>query len=108
MIYNLCDNAIKYNKINGNVDIIINIVDSKVKLSVKDTGIGIADIHKNRVFERFYRVDASHSTIGSTGLGLAIVKHGAIYHNADVFLESEENKGTEVTIFFERYIKVVQ
>ncbi len=103
MIYNLCDNAIKYNKENGAVDVIINTTDSKVNLTVRDTGIGIPQSEQSRVFERFYRVDKSHSKlVGGTGLGLAIVKHGAAYHNADISLESTEGKGTSVTISFSK------
>ena len=101
MIYNLCDNAIKYNKDNGNIDVIINQVGGKTSITVKDTGIGIPALEQSRVFERFYRVDKSHSKlVGGTGLGLAIVKHGAAYHNAEISLESTENKGTSVTISF--------
>lgn len=103
MIYNLCDNAIKYNKENGIADIIITSSDKKVSLTVRDTGIGIPPEHKSRVFERFYRVDKSHSKrVGGTGLGLAIVKHGAMYHNAEIKLESTEGKGTSVTIEFDK------
>lgn len=101
MIYNLCDNAIKYNKENGLADIIITSAESNVQLTVRDTGIGIPKAHRGRVFERFYRVDKSHSkAIGGTGLGLSIVKHGAAYHNAEISLESEENKGTAISIKF--------
>lgn len=101
MIYNLCDNAIKYNKENGIVDIIVNLADSKVKLIVRDTGIGIPAAQQSRVFERFYRVDKARSkAIGGTGLGLAIVKHGAMYHNAVISLESQENVGTSVSVIF--------
>ena len=103
MIYNLCDNAIKYNKENGVVDVIINIADDKIKLSVRDTGIGIPQSQQDRVFERFYRVDKSRSKAeGGTGLGLSIVKHGAIYHNADISLESTLGKGTAITLTFNR------
>ena len=103
MIYNLCDNAIKYNKENGTVDVIINESKSKVNLTVRDTGIGIPQGEQSRVFERFYRVDKSHSKlVGGTGLGLAIVKHAAAYHDADVFLESTDGKGTSVTISFRK------
>ncbi len=101
MIYNLCDNAIKYNKENGTVDVIINTTDSKVSLTVRDTGIGIPAQEQNRVFERFYRVDKSHSKlVGGTGLGLAIVKHGAMHHNAQVEIDSEVDKGTIIKIIF--------
>lgn len=102
MIYNLCDNAIKYNKENGLADIIITATENKVQLTVRDTGIGIPKSHQDRVFERFYRVDKSHSkSIGGTGLGLSIVKHGAAYHGAEITLESEEGKGTSVSIKFD-------
>lgn len=101
MIYNLCDNAIKYNKENGLADIIITSAEGNVQLTVRDTGIGIPKAHRGRVFERFYRVDKSHSkAIGGTGLGLSIVKHGAAYHNAEISLESEEGKGTSIGIEF--------
>lgn len=103
MIYNLCDNAIKYNKENGSVDVIINSSDKKVKLIVRDTGIGIPQSEQQRVFERFYRVDKSHSKkVGGTGLGLAIVKHGAMYLDAEVSLKSTEGKGTSVTLEFNK------
>ena len=103
MIYNLCDNAIKYNKENGTVDIIINQANGKTSVTVRDTGIGIPQSEQSRVFERFYRVDKSHSKlVGGTGLGLAIVKHGAAYHDADVFLESTDGKGTSVIISFRK------
>ncbi len=101
MIYNLCDNAIKYNKPNGTVDIIISTAEENVKLTVRDTGIGIPVSEQPRVFERFYRVDKSHSKqLGGTGLGLAIVKHAAANMGATVALESEENRGTSVTLCF--------
>ncbi len=103
MIYNLCDNAIKYNKENGTVDVIVNDADKKAYLTVRDTGIGISAEHRSRVFERFYRVDKSRSKqVGGTGLGLAIVKHGAMYHNATITLESAESKGTSVTVTFDK------
>ncbi len=103
MIYNLCDNAIKYNKENGKVDIIINSVGDKINLTVRDTGIGIPNSEQSRVFERFYRVDKSHSKqVGGTGLGLAIVKHAAAYTGAEITLESQENIGTTVTVTFDK------
>lgn len=102
MIYNLCDNGIKYNKPNGSVDIIVTSSQNGVKLTVKDTGIGIPKAEQSRVFERFYRVDKSRSkSAGGTGLGLAIVKHGAMYHSAKLHLESTGGKGTSVTLEFE-------
>ncbi len=101
MVYNLIDNAIKYNKESGSVTVETLSVGSDVRWSVKDTGIGIPRESQPRVFERFYRVDKSHSKdVGGTGLGLSIVKHGAIYHNARVELESEPGKGTEITVVF--------
>lgn len=101
MVYNLCDNAIKYNYPGGKV-IMETVADEKsTKLIVEDNGIGIPPEHQKRVFERFYRVDRSHSKeIGGTGLGLSIVKHGAMYHNADVSMESTPGKGTKITISF--------
>ena len=103
MIYNLCDNAIKYNKESGTVDVIINQANGKTSVTVRDTGIGIPALEQSRVFERFYRVDKSHSKlVGGTGLGLAIVKHGAAYHEAVVSLESTEGKGTSVSIIFKK------
>ena len=101
MVYNLCDNAIKYNFPGGKV-IMETLTDEKsTKLIVEDTGIGIPPEHQKRVFERFYRVDRSHSKeIGGTGLGLSIVKHGAMYHDAEVSMESTPGKGTRITITF--------
>lgn len=101
MLYNLCDNAVKYNKENGTVDVIVSQTGENVNVIVRDTGIGIPYAHRDRVFERFYRVDKSHSRkVGGTGLGLAIVKHGAIYHHAKISLESVEDKGTTITVSF--------
>lgn len=101
MVYNLCDNAIKYNFPGGKV-IMETLTDEKsTRLIVEDTGIGIPPEHQKRVFERFYRVDRSHSKeIGGTGLGLSIVKHGAMYHDAEVSMESTPGKGTRITITF--------
>ena len=97
VVYNLCDNAIKYNTIGGSVEI---CVENK-KLTVRDTGIGIPAEHKDRIFERFYRVDKSHSKAsGGTGLGLSIVKHAAQYHKAQIALESTPGQGTTITIQF--------
>lgn len=103
MIFNLCDNAIKYNKNGGSADIVISPDTEKhtVTLTVRDTGIGIPGYAQSRVFERFYRVDKGRSkSAGGTGLGLAIIKHGAICHNAEIRLKSEENKGTEISVIF--------
>lgn len=101
MVYNLCDNAIKYNRRYGKVSVSVREEETAVILSVKDTGIGIAPEHQERVFERFYRVDKSHSKeVGGTGLGLSIVKHAARIHNADIEVKSGIGKGTEVTVRF--------
>ncbi len=101
IVYNLCDNAIKYNKIGGKVDITVKNNVSNVILTVKDNGIGIAKEHHERIFERFYRVDKSHSKeVGGTGLGLSIVKHSAKIHNAKVEFDSDIGKGTEIKITF--------
>lgn len=105
MIHNLLENAIKYNKQQGKVTLSIHTnteaSPQTVCLSVKDTGIGIPKEDTERVFERFYRVDKSHSRkIGGTGLGLSIVKHGAIYHGAKIELKSEMDEGTEIKIIF--------
>lgn len=103
MIYNLCDNAIKYNKNGGSVTVTVNNDGDKAKISVKDTGIGIPKTQQDRIFERFYRVDKSRSKAeGGTGLGLSIVKHGAMYHNADISVESEIEKGAAMTIAFNK------
>lgn len=101
MIYNLYDNAIKYNKKDGKVSIALTKNDKGILFSIEDTGIGIPPKEQERVFERFYRVDKSHSKeISGTGLGLSIVKHAALFHNATVTLESELNKGTKISIEF--------
>ena len=101
MVYNLCDNAIKYNYPGGKVTMETVRDNKNIKLVVSDTGIGIPKEHQKRIFERFYRVDRSHSKeIGGTGLGLSIVKHGAIYHDADVTVDSTPGKGTTITITF--------
>ncbi len=103
MLYNLCDNAIKYNKENGTVDVLVNQTGDGVNVIVRDTGIGIPISHQDRVFERFYRVDKSRSKkVGGTGLGLAIVKHGALYHHAKLSLKSTVDVGTVVTIAFSK------
>ncbi|MCR5698451.1 MAG: two-component sensor histidine kinase, partial [Treponemataceae bacterium] len=100
MVYNLIDNAIKYNIEDGKI--FVTIHDGKpVVLSVKDTGIGIPENEKERIFERFYRIDKSRSKQnGGTGLGLSIVKHAAKYHDAKVFVSSEEGKGSTFTVTF--------
>ena len=99
MVANLVDNAIKYNRPGGSVAVTVDMADGKPRLTVRDTGIGIPAAHQERVFERFYRVDKSHSKeVGGTGLGLSIVKHAAAYHNASVTLESTEGVGTTVTV----------
>lgn len=101
VIYNLCENAIKYNVDKGSVKVYIEERQTKVGITVEDTGIGIPKEHQSRVFERFYRVDKSHSKkTGGTGLGLSIVKHAVSYHNGTVELISEEGKGTKVEIWF--------
>ena len=101
MVYNLCDNAIKYNRPGGSVSISVSETETGARLSVADTGIGIPPEHQKRVFERFYRVDKSHSKeIGGTGLGLSIVKHSAQFHNAEISLSSEVGVGTTVTLDF--------
>ena len=99
IIYNLCDNAIRYNKDGGNVTISLSGDDLETVIRVSDTGIGIAPEHRARIFERFYRVDKSHSKeTGGTGLGLSIVKHAVALHNGTVDLESEPDKGTVITV----------
>ena len=101
MVYNLCDNAIKYNRPGGNVTVDVTRQESEIRLTVTDTGIGIPPEHQKRVFERFYRVDKSHSKeIGGTGLGLSIVKHGAQFHGAKVELSSEPGNGTQIALVF--------
>ena len=99
VIYNLCDNAIKYNVEGGSMKVSVGERDGKAFVSVADTGIGIAPEHQSRIFERFYRVDKSHSKAsGGTGLGLSIVKHAVQYHHGTVELHSEEGKGTTICI----------
>lgn len=101
IIFNLCDNAIKYNKSGGTVNIIVENNHSNIKLTVKDTGIGIPYEDFSRIFERFYRVDKSHSKeVGGTGLGLSIVKHATLIHNAQIELKSAINEGTEISVVF--------
>ena len=101
IIYNLCNNAVKYNKDGGSVTVSVEPDPGGAVLSVSDTGIGIPKEDINRVFERFYRVDKSRSrSVGGTGLGLSIVKHAAEYMGASVSLKSETGIGTEVKIVF--------
>lgn len=99
VLYNLCDNAVKYNREDGTVSIHLREDKEKVTITVKDTGIGIPGEDQERVFERFYRVDKSHcAAIEGTGLGLSIVKHGVAFLGGTVELSSEEGKGTEITV----------
>ena len=101
LLYNLCSNAIRYNKPNGTVEVMVDTIDGEVVLQVKDTGIGISKQHQERIFERFYRVDKSRSKErGGTGLGLAIVKHIVAEHDARIELESEEGVGTTISVIF--------
>ena len=101
VLFNLCDNAIKYNKPGGNVCICLTENEESVCISVKDNGVGIPKEDQSRVFERFYRVDKSHSKeIGGTGLGLSIVKHGVSFLGGEVELESTPEQGTEITVSF--------
>ena len=101
MIYNICENAIKYNKPGGKVDVWVGSTLKGVKVIVTDTGIGIPEDQQERIFERFYRVDKSHSKeTGGTGLGLSIVKHGAILHNASIHVDSSLGKGTRMELTF--------
>lgn len=99
--FNLCDNAVKYNRRGGSVKVSLSSDEDSVILNVTDTGIGIAGEHADRIFERFYRVDKSHSkAVGGTGLGLSIVKHAAKIHSASIELDSEIGKGTSITVRF--------
>lgn len=101
MVYNLCDNAIKYNRPQGSVVVSVHKKPGAILLQVTDTGIGIPPEHREKVFERFYRVDKSHSKqTGGTGLGLSIVKHGAAYHNASVSLSEAPGGGTCAEVRF--------
>ena len=101
MVYNLCDNAIKYNRPGGTVNVTVAPDDRGTELTVEDTGIGIPVEDQSRVFERFYRVDKSHSKeIGGTGLGLSIVKHGASLHGAQLHMDSQVGRGTCIQLRF--------
>lgn len=102
LLYNLCDNAIRYNRENGTVTVDISKKNHHTVLSVSDTGIGIPQKYQERIFERFFRVDKSRSKeTGGTGLGLAIVKHIVQVHHAHLTLDSKENEGTAIQIQFE-------
>ena len=108
IIYNLCDNGIKYNRDDGTVSIHLREMGENVEIRVKDNGIGIPGEDQNRVFERFYRVDKSHSkAIGGTGLGLSIVKHGVTFLGGTLKMVSEIGKGTEITMTFPKERKAV-
>ena len=101
IVYNLCDNAIKYNRPGGRVDVRVEKQSGAIVLTVSDTGIGIPQEHQSRVFERFYRVDKSRSkAAGGTGLGLSIVKHAAMLHNASIDLQSTPGQGTTIVVRF--------
>lgn len=103
ILYNLCDNGIRYNVAGGSVLVTVEPEGNQVRLTVEDTGIGISEEHHQRVFERFYRVDKSRSkATGGTGLGLAIVKHIAAQHHAELVLQSEPGRGTKIAILFKR------
>ena len=103
VFYNLCSNAIRYNKPGGSVTVTVGTKDERPFLSVADTGIGIPKECQERVFERFYRVDKSRSkSTGGTGLGLAIVKHIIQQHGAHMELTSEKGKGTKIEIEFSK------
>lgn len=101
IVYNLCENAIKYNKPNGKVGVSVSENSQNIILSVTDNGMGIPQDQQDRVFERFYRVDQSHSKqTGGTGLGLSIVKHGIQFHNGNFTLKSTIGLGTTITVYF--------
>ena len=101
IVFNLCDNAIKYNTDGGRVEVEVACEGGTAAVTVRDTGIGIPPEHQSRVFERFYRVDKSHSKAsGGTGLGLSIVKHAVQYHHGAIQLKSEVGKGTEIRVTF--------
>ena len=103
VVYNLCDNSIKYNNPGGYVKVSVSEQQGAVQISVSDNGIGIAPEHQDKVFERFYRVDKSHSKqSGGTGLGLSIVKHAVQYHHGKIAVESELNKGTTISVLFDK------
>ena len=106
MIYNLCDNAIKYNVDDGAISVSVKKTKDAAVVKVKDTGVGISEDQQERIFERFYRVDKSHSRAsGGTGLGLSIVKHAAIWHNATIKVKSKLGKGTTFIVRFPLKLK---
>ena len=106
VVYNLCDNAIKYNKQGGYVKVSVSENADNVQISVSDNGIGIAPEHQDKIFERFYRVDKSHSKqSGGTGLGLSIVKHAVQYHHGKITVDSDLDKGTNISIQFDTDIQ---
>ena len=99
IVYNLCDNAIKYNVTGGRVDLSVSCTGGTAAVMVRDTGIGIPADQQDRVFERFYRVDKSHSKeSGGTGLGLSIVKHAVQYHGGRISMDSAPGKGTSISV----------
>ncbi len=101
IVYNLCDNAIKYNNPGGSVNISVQQNANEVCFNIQDTGIGISSEHQDKIFERFYRVDKSHSKqSGGTGLGLSIVKHAVQYHHGKISVKSALNKGTTISVIF--------
>ena len=103
MVYNLCDNAVKYNVENGSVEVTVSGSDQEAVITVRDTGIGIPPEYQSRIFERFFRVDKSRSKAsGGTGLGLSIVKHIAQYHHGTIGLQSEAGKGTVISVTLAR------
>lgn len=103
MLYNLCDNAIKYNNPGGYVKIFIEDANNSIILRVEDNGIGISKEHHEKIFERFYRVDKSHSKVsGGTGLGLAIVKHAVLIHDGEIIVKSKVNEGTVIEVIFDK------
>ena len=103
MLYNLCDNAIKYNNPGGYVKIFIEDANNSIILRVEDNGIGISKEHHEKIFERFYRVDKSHSNVsGGTGLGLAIVKHAVLIHDGEIIVKSKVNEGTVIEVIFDK------
>jgi len=106
IVYNLCENGIKYNNPHGSVKVDVNDFENRTVLTVNDNGIGIPLDQQERVFERFYRVDKSHSKeVGGTGLGLSIVKHASAIHNGEIHLVSVPKYGTTITITFPKSMK---